>query len=100
MMGIEYETFWTLNPNTIKPFVKAFELSKEYDDTMLWMQGQYIQLAVASVMDGKNNKYPTKPLTMGDEELDDEAKIQNFKTKMLNVMVRVNRQLREGDNNG
>lgn len=60
MMGVDYELFWTLNPKSLSPFVKAFELKQKYHDFMAWNMGNYILEAIASSM-SKNAKYPSKP---------------------------------------
>lgn len=61
MIGVEYELFWTLNPVTIKPFVKAFSLKQTHIDTLMWKQGAYIRLAIGSCL-SKDCKYPAQPL--------------------------------------
>lgn len=61
LMGIDYELFWTLNPKTIAPFNKAFQMKVQAQDEYAWRQGIYIQHAIASVMD-KRSKYPKTPL--------------------------------------
>lgn len=62
MIGVDYDLFWRLNPKTLKPFIKAFSLRQQYDDTLIWTQGKYIQLAIASTLD-KKAKYPTVPFS-------------------------------------
>lgn len=61
MMGVDYELFWTLNPNSLTPFVKAFELKQKYEDVISWREGLYIRMAIVSCLD-KNAKYPKKPM--------------------------------------
>jgi len=65
-MGVEYNLFWTLNPKTFKPFVKAFYLKKQQDDTFAWLQGSYIMEAIGATM-SKNHKYPTQPRSANGE---------------------------------
>lgn len=60
-MGVDYDLFWKLNPKSLKPFVKAFELKQKYDDEMNWMQGLYIRHAIASAMN-KKAEYPKQPI--------------------------------------
>lgn len=96
MIGVDYDLFWTLNPNTIKPFIKAFELQLEHEDRLLWMQGKYIQIAVASVMDEKA-KYPDIPFTSEDVEMGDDEKIILFRNKIIDRMNMVNVRAREGE---
>ena len=60
MIGVEYEKFWEFNPKTLTPFIKAFSLKQQYDDSMAWRVGQYNRMAVASVFN-KSITYPRKP---------------------------------------
>lgn len=60
MMGVDYELFWTLNPKSLSPFIKAFGLKQKHEDFMAWNLGNYVREAVASAFI-KNAKYPTKP---------------------------------------
>lgn len=60
MIGVDYDLFWSLNPKSLKPFIKAFSLKEQHQDRMLWIEGMYIRMAVASTLN-KSAKYPTKP---------------------------------------
>ena len=59
-IGVDYELFWVLNPKSLSPFVKAFNLKQKQDDFMAWQYGKYVKMAIVSSLD-KNTKYPTKP---------------------------------------
>ena len=67
MIGVDYELFWTLNPKSLSPFVKAFNLKQRYDDAMAWSNGAYVRMAIASSL-SKNVKYPSKPLMSKGED--------------------------------
>ena len=60
MMGVDYDLFWTLNPKTLSPFIKAFSLKQRYDDFLAWQHGKYVTMAIGSSL-SKEIKYPTKP---------------------------------------
>ena len=62
MIGVDYELFWTLNPKSLAPFVKAFELKEKHSDTMAWLSGLYVRSAIVSAMN-KDAKYPTHPIS-------------------------------------
>ena len=62
MIGVNYELFWTLDPHSLSPFVKAFELQNNHNDVQSWRLGMYIQSAIASVLD-KKVKYPEEPFS-------------------------------------
>jgi len=61
MIGVDYDLFWTLNPKSLSPFVKAFSLKQKHEDALAWSQGIYIRLAISSCLN-KASKYPEKPM--------------------------------------
>lgn len=101
MIGVSYELFWGLNPKTMAPFIKAFELKKETDDFNAWQQGLYIRMAIASCLDAKakypelpvmqrqSNKIAKKDITMSPEEI----KAKMFKT--MNIMKQISNDGKE-----
>lgn len=95
MMGVDYDLFWTLNPSSLEPFIKAFKLRQEYIDTLSWSMGQYVQLAVASIMDSKV-KYPEKPVS-STRQLSEKEQIELFRMKMIERMRIVNQRFKESD---
>lgn len=66
-MGVDYDLFWSLNPKSLQPFIKAFELQKKQDDYNAWLNGMYVQHAVASVLNGSKSKYPREPFIIARE---------------------------------
>lgn len=94
MMGVDYDLFWTLNPKSLSPFVRAFEMKRKYDDEMTWRQGVYIKMAIASAMD-KGNKYPQKPFSYENENRD--MTPQQIKEKMMATAEIINNRLGKGD---
>lgn len=83
MIGVDYDLFWTLNPKSLSPFVKAFSLKQKYDDATAWRTGMYIRLAIASSMD-KNSKYPSKPmLEEGSVKQSNTMTAEQIKNKMM-----------------
>lgn len=73
-IGVDYELFWDLDPDTLQPFVKAFTLSQEHKDLEAWRLGHYMQFAVGSML-SKDVQYPDKPFSYDgyEEELDEET---------------------------
>ena len=63
-MGVDYELFRELNPRKLRPFVKAFRKTNEYEqkrESMLaWSIGLYAAHAIAACF-SKNAKYPDAP---------------------------------------
>jgi len=89
MIGVDYELFWTLNPKSLSPFIEAFRLCEELQDSHSWKLGAYIKMAITSSM-SKNSKYPEKPLlskTKRKVKPDDGA---DFKARFLNHVELLN----------
>lgn len=74
LYGVPYELFWHLNPRKLEPFKMAYQKRLEIDNHNAWIQGQYIRLAIGSVLDGKKCKYPEEPLFAKEEGLSSEEK--------------------------
>lgn len=98
MMGVNNEVFWTLNPKSLSPYVKAFELKQINEDRQAWLEGYYIQLAIASLLD-KATKYPKEPLMtkkVVDKKMDAENKMNKIKENFLATMVVINQNFTKG----
>lgn len=74
LYGVPYELFWHLNPRKLEPFKMSYQKRLEIDNHNAWIQGQYIRLAIGSVLDGKKCKYPEAPLFAGEDEKSSEEK--------------------------
>lgn len=61
MIGVDYDLFWTLNPKSLSPFIKAFELKQDYDDELAWRLGAYVKVAITSSLGDSN--YPEQPFS-------------------------------------
>nr|DAP78967.1 MAG TPA: hypothetical protein [Bacteriophage sp.] len=46
----------------------SYQKKLEVDNYNAWLHGQYIRLAVGSVLDGKKCKYPLEPFTSNKAE--------------------------------
>lgn len=90
MMGVNYDLFWTLNPKSLTPFIKAFDLKKKYDDEIAWTNGIYIQRAVASCLNGAKSKYPDKPRMAKSIEKNVVMTPKQIKEKMFTQMKIIN----------
>ena len=96
MIGIQYELFWTLNPKTLNPFIKAFELKRQYDDEMAWISGNYIRMAIADSL-SKKNLYPPRP-NLAVQKRSGPMSYEEMKAKILSSVDSINS--RKGRNNG
>lgn len=93
MIGVDYELFWTLNPKTLSPFIKAFSLRQQYDDTLAWNNGRYIALAIASNF-SKEQKYPRQPL-LKDRNVDEILKPKSEEEKAKESQEEIKRKFME-----
>lgn len=89
MMGVDYDLFWTLNPKSLQPFIKAFELKQKNNDTMAWQFGQYVRMAIASVL-SKDGKYPQKPILSKDEVVAKQMSAEEIKARFMAHAQRIN----------
>lgn len=104
MMGVDYELFWTLNPKTLSPFIRAFELKELYDDRMAWLQGVYVKTAIVSAMN-KECKYFEEPISIknrgkiskSEETPEDRQKL--IKERFLAQVTRINSNFGKEDTN-
>lgn len=100
MVGVEYDLFWTLNPSSLNPFIKAFEMKRkaesERDNVVAWQNGVYIQMAIASTLN-KSFQYPKEPLGFGKEDNEPVDMTKKIKNIMLERMAIVNTRLGEGE---
>jgi hypothetical protein len=98
MMGVGYDLFWTLNPKSLTPFVKAFsfeiEFKQKYDDWVAWQSGIYVKLAIASSL-GKDVKYLERPMLHEAEKKKSTENVNPIKEHMLERMAKLNRRFRE-----
>jgi hypothetical protein len=97
-MHVPYEVFWHLNPRKLIPFQKAYEIEMEsrQNATNLssWLNGLYIQNAVASIF-SKGAKYPQKPFDLfgvqkksaEQEGMDFERYVQQFNARRKNQSI-------------
>lgn len=97
MIGVDYDTFWRLNPKSLSPFIKAFTLKYEYDDRKNWELGLYIKMAVASSF-SKDAKYPSKPFS--ESNMPPEKAQESIKRKFMHKMNELNSRFREEEKIG
>ena len=92
-MGVGYDEFWYFTPSDLKPFVRAFEIKQGFMDDHIWGLGQYIQIAIGSML-SKDCKYPDKPFSKMDKNVLPEKKaeqeMENIKSKFLARMELIN----------
>lgn len=92
MIGVDYDLFWTLNPRSLSPFVKAFDLKQKYDDGVAWQHGVYVQQAIASCLN-KSSKYPTKPMMSKTTYREVPMSAEQIKARVMAQMNVINSKL-------
>lgn len=69
--GIPYDIFFTLDPHTIKPFEKAYQIKTKDEAQVMnynaWLIGKYICSSIASCLSRKA-KYPSEPFKSRDDD--------------------------------
>ena len=76
--GMPYDLFWYGELNAIYPYIEKikYDRKREIDtlDSLAWLIGRYVYVAVGSVLDTKHTvKYPAQPFSR-------EARTQEEKT--------------------
>ncbi len=97
-LGIDYHTFWELNPRRLKPFVIAYEqrtkqdmeIEQERMNTEAWLIGVYVQQAICASL-SKSCKYPQKPIAITADAVKNEKYIA-AKARMETFMVNFNQK--------
>jgi len=92
MIGVDYELFWTLNPKSLSPFIRAFELKRKYESALAWEYGVYVKKAITSSF-SKEDKYPTSPIGSEPKKVTPDEKMNQIKNKFLAQMVNINGRL-------
>lgn len=87
-IGVDYDLFWTLNPESLTPFVKAFSLKRQREDSQNWELGLYIRMAIGSSLDNKI-KYPNKPMLIDRLEKEKETPEQRQEQILRNFETHV-----------
>lgn len=67
-MGVDYNTFWTLNPKKLMPFITAYNEKRQdeanWADYVAWLHGLYTLEAITSILPKSKVKYPEQPRSM------------------------------------
>lgn len=61
-IGVSEERFWTLNPRTLKPYIKAHKLRRQMIDEQQFFAAQYtfeaVSAAISNINFGKHRRQP------------------------------------------
>ena len=99
VIGGDENRFWSLTPKTIQLYFDAHAKRMELEEQKMWMMGQYIRLAISSVvgytvsiplLDDKSAKshfkpqeYPPQPSSKTEEVVHDEKWLENENKKFM-----------------
>ncbi len=89
VMGMTYELYWDGRPELASLYRKADQIMQQRKNNDAWLQGAYVQHAVASAINGRKAPYPKKPFTMNNMT----AKQEKAKAQMLAFMGRFNKKM-------
>ena len=93
LYGMTYEEFWFESIDRFYDYWQRYQFDIERRNQELWLQGLYIQGAVAAVLDTKHKvKYPEKPyriteMTEVEKEIENKRKVERLR-EHLNEMKR------------
>lgn len=97
-IGVSYDEYWYKDPQRLKHYLKADEIRQKRKNNDLWIQGYYEYIALCSVSPilhsfaKKGTKpipFPTKPITMTEEERlevaeqERQARLLKFKEQLI-----------------
>lgn len=92
MIGVQYDLFWSLNPKSLAPFIRAFTLRQKHEDVLAWQQGSYIRMAITSSFNDKV-KYPVNPLSQSAvNEISPEKQQEIIKERFLRHVQLINKK--------
>lgn len=94
-IGVDYSTFWTLNPKKLESFVTAFKQKTEFEfkkkkeeiNFSAWLSGVYFGEAVSALL-SKKSKYPKEPFPL--EPKTEEGRFIEMKSAMMVWANKVN----------
>lgn len=110
--GLSHNDFWYEEPYLLISYAKSHELklkdsAEEYKiktNFNAWLEGVYIQNAIASVF-SKNSKYPQKPFDISEKEELQETDFKNSeeeikqRSKAIHQMLNKNQSFTENHKN-
>ena len=94
MYGMTWDEFWNESIERLPVYWQMYQFNRERRNEELWMQGIYIQAAVATVLDHKHRvKYPEKPhrltaMTEAEKEAENKKKVDRFREQLLEIKRR------------
>lgn len=94
MYGMSWEEFWYGSIDQFSHYWQKHQFETEKRNQELWLQGLYIEQAVAAVLDSKHKtRYPEKPyriteMTEAEREADNKRKVEQMREQLLGIKRR------------
>lgn len=101
-IGMTPEEFWKGDNDLVLHYRKSAEIKRDRDNLNAWLQGLYIQSAVAAVLGGsEQSKYPIEPFPLSEkqhreaEEREAKRIFEQKKAQMELFMLRQNEKFKK-----
>ena len=94
MYGMSWDEFWNESIDRFRAYWQMHQFNIERRNQELWLQGIYIQSAVAAVLDTKHKvKYPEKPhritaMTEAEKEAENKRRVERLREQLLEIKRR------------
>ena len=105
-MGMTFQQYWYDDPCLVIAYRKAYEMKREYDNSMLWLQGKYFYDALLAVAPRYNSfkpkraeKYVQEPYPIS-EEMRNRQEIEKTRKAAMNMLEKAKRHNAELAKNG
>lgn len=90
--GMSWDEFWNESIDRLHGYWQAHQFAVEQRNQELWLQGLYIQSAVASCLD-KKHKYPEKPhriteMTEAEKDYENKRKVAKMREQLQEIKRR------------
>ena len=96
-MGMTFQQYWYDDPCLVIAYRKAYEMKREYDNSMLWLQGKYFYDALVAVAPRYNDFKPKKPNKYNEEpypiseEMRNRQEIEKTRRAAMNMLEKAKR---------
>lgn len=102
MYGMSWDEFWYESIERYQHYWQMHQFNIERRNQELWLQGIYVQAAMAAVQDTKHRaRYPEKPfriteLTEQEKEQEQRRKIEQLREQLLEIKRRSDARNKQG----
>lgn len=103
LYGMTWYEFWFESIDRFHDYWQQYQFDIERRNQELWLQGLYIQEAVAAVLDTKHRaKYPDKPhriteMTEAEREEENRRKVEKLREQLMEIKRRSDMRRKESE---